>query len=92
MTEGGRANCCLYWEKAFNKGDGTIPSHHIRNKGGGGRGRKRTTGQKSYREMNSSAMHSQFKSSVVWQGQRHEHEMFPGQRAGNPVQVEVFVL
>lgn len=33
MTEGGRANCCLYWEKAFNKGDGTIPSHHIGNKG-----------------------------------------------------------
>lgn len=89
MTEGGRANCCLYWEKAFNKGDRTIPSHHIGNKVGRG---GRTTGQKSYREMDSFAMHSQFKSSVVWQGQRHEHEMFPGRRAGNPEQVEVFAL
>lgn len=55
-------------------------------------GRKRTTGQKSYRETDSFAMHSQFKSSAVWQGQRHEHKMFPGLRAGNPAQVEVFAL
>lgn len=61
-------------------------------RGEGEGGRKRTTGQKSYREMDSSAMHSQFKSSIVWQGQRHEHEMVPGQRAGNPVQIEVFAL
>lgn len=37
-TEGGRANCCLYWEKAFNKGDGTIPSHRIEQGVEGGEG------------------------------------------------------
>lgn len=37
MIERGYVNCCFYWEKAISKGDGTIPSHPIRNKEGGGR-------------------------------------------------------
>lgn len=33
MTERDHINCCFYWGKAFNKGDGTTPSHRIRNRG-----------------------------------------------------------
>lgn len=67
MTERGHVNCCFYWEKAFNKGEGTIPSHCTRNREGGGR--NRTTGQKSCRETDSFAMHSSFKSSPVWKAE-----------------------
>lgn len=68
MIERGRVNCCFYWQKAINKGDGTIPwNNHIRNREGGGR--NRTTGQKSCRETDSFAMHSPFKSSPVWKAE-----------------------
>lgn len=67
MIERGHVNCCFYLEKAFNKGDGTIPSHHISNREGGRR--NRTTGQKSCRETDSFAMHSPFKSSPVWKAE-----------------------
>lgn len=88
MAERGRANCCLSWVKAFSKGDGTTPSHYIWSEGEG----EREKGQlkKGFMEMNSFAVHSQFKSSTGWQ--RHEHEVFPGLRAGSPVPAAVFAL
>lgn len=89
-AEGGRANCCLYWEKAFNKGDGTIPSHRIGNEDEGRVGEEKDNWAEEPQGNGFFCYAQPAKSSPVWQ--RHEHEMFPGLRAGNPAHMEVFAL
>lgn len=54
MTEGGHANCCLYWPLIREMEQFPAIVSGTRGRGG----RKRTTGQKSYRETDSFAMHS----------------------------------